>query len=76
MGNIYNFGNLKINRISGLDPAGPCFEGSTWDINIEGNTNWGLTADSADFIDNFHTDTKHFGTPQSKGHIGGQIVGC
>jgi len=69
MGNIYNFGNLKIDRISGLDPAGPCFEGSTWDINIEGDIKWGLTADSAHFIDNYHTDTELFGTRQSKGHL-------
>ena len=34
MGNIWNFGNVKLDRISGLDPTGPCFEDSSWDINI------------------------------------------
>ena len=34
MGNIYNFGKVKLNRISGMDPAGPCFEDSVRDINI------------------------------------------
>jgi len=72
MGNIYNFGDLKIDRISGLDPAGPCFEQNTWmnrgNIEIVGKK-WGVTKDSASFVDNIHTDGDHYGTYESKGHL-------
>jgi len=68
MGNIYNFGGVKIDRISGLDPAGPCFEGSHEDITIVGRE-WGVTKNSAFFVDNIHTDGEYLGTYQSKGHL-------
>jgi len=68
MGNIYNFGGIKLERISGLDPAGPCFEGSSRDIQIIGRS-WGLTKNSAYFVDNIHTDGAYYGTFQSKGHL-------
>eukprot|EP00091_Calanus_sinicus_P025396 TRINITY_DN967_c0_g1_i11.p1 TRINITY_DN967_c0_g1~~TRINITY_DN967_c0_g1_i11.p1 ORF type:complete len:650 (-),score=100.52 TRINITY_DN967_c0_g1_i11:469-2394(-) len=68
MGNIYNFGGVKLERLSGLDPAGPCFEGSSRDIQIVGRS-WGVTKDSAFFVDNIHTDGGYYGTYQSKGHL-------
>ena len=69
MGNIWNFGEVKLDRISGLDPAGPCFENSSWDIVLKGTRNWGLTKDSAIFVDNYHTDKDYYGTGHSKGHL-------
>jgi len=68
MGNIYNFGKVKINRISGLDPAGPCFERSSWDINIV-NNHWGLHKDAAVFVDNLHTDRTWYGTFLNMGDL-------
>ena len=58
----------SITRISGLDVAGPCFEGSRLDIRIK-NKKWGLTSASGNFVDNIHTDFKLYGTHQSKGHL-------
>ena len=69
MGNIYNFGGLSIDRISGLDPAGPCFENSIRDIHIADGRKWGLTKYSANFVDNIHTDGGYYGTYLSKGLI-------
>ena len=41
-----------ITRISVLDVAGPCFEGSRRDIRIK-DKKWGLTSASANFVDNY-----------------------
>ena len=68
MGNVKHFGDFELNRISGMDPAGPCFEGGVGDIQVE-NKQWGLTKDSARFVDNIHTDGKFYGTRRSKGHV-------
>ena len=57
MGNIRNFGKVKVK-----------FEDSSWDIHVKQYT-WGLTSDSADLVDNLHTDGAYYGTYQSKGHI-------
>jgi len=65
MGNIYNFGGIKLDRLSGLDPAGPCFEGV---VQIVGHK-WGVTENSAFFVDNIHTNGDLYGTYQSKGHL-------
>ena len=74
MGNVWNFGEFKMNRISGLDPAGPCFDGNTGDIKIEIGTGsvgdlWGLHKNAAYFVDNYHTNGDLFGTTKSKGHL-------
>ena len=68
MGNVYNFGKVKLDRISGLDPAGPCFGGSWQDIQIVDGS-WGLTKNSAKFVDNIHTDGEIFGTFLPIGHL-------
>ena len=71
MGNVYNFGEFKMNRISGLDPAGPCFDGNTGDIEISKgsvNNRWGLHKYAAYFVDSYHTNDV-WGTTQSKGHL-------
>ena len=52
MGNIFNFGGLKLDSISGLDPAGPCFEGKLGDIRLPEKSIRGT--------DNFILDEKHF----------------
>ena len=69
MGNVWNFGEFKMNRISGLDPAGPCFDGNTGDIKISGGTGWGLHKNAAYFVDSYHTNGDGFGTTISKGHL-------
>ena len=68
MGNVYNFGRFKMDRISGLDPAGPCFNENTGDIEIEENL-WGLHKNAANFVDNYHTDGDYYGTTILKGHL-------
>ena len=78
MGNVYNFGHFKMDRISGLDPAGPCFGAATGDITIKSGSLespdtdyklWGLTKHAAHFVDNIHTDGTYFGSTISKGHL-------
>ena len=68
LGNIYNFGKVKLDRISGLDPAGPCFGDQRSDIALDEGT-WGLTKYSAKFVDNIHTDGDNYGTYLPKGHL-------
>ena len=68
MGNVWNFGRFKMDRISGLDPAGPCFNENTGDIEIEENL-WGLHKNAANFVDNYHTDGDYYGTTILKGHL-------
>ena len=67
LGNIEKFGNVKLDRISGLDPTGPCFEDQSSDVRFNFGS-WGLTDSSADFVDNIHTDGLAFGTSLPKGH--------
>ena len=77
MGNVKHFGSFKLDRISGMDPAGPCFEGKAGDIRIK-DREWGLTKSSAKFVDNIHTDGKYYGTRRSNGHVDfftGQFLG-
>merc|ERR550519_1312591 len=54
-------------RVSGLDPAGPCFEHNLWDIKVHGHT-MGISPGSALFVDNLHTDSAGLGTDRTKGH--------
>jgi len=68
MGNVWNFGKFKMDRISGLDPAGPCFNENKGDIEIVGNR-WGLHKNAAYFVDNYHTDGDYYGTTILKGHL-------
>ncbi|XP_077287159.1 lipase member I-like isoform X2 [Arctopsyche grandis] len=69
-----NITGIKLNRISGLDPAGPCF--------FYEPANLRLTSTDADFVDVIHTNMGVFGIPTSIGHVdffphGGSIAaGC
>jgi len=53
--------NQRLGRVTGMDPAGPLFEGSS-DKTI------GLNPTSATFVDILHTDTE-YGTLRDIGHI-------
>ncbi|ESO12284.1 hypothetical protein HELRODRAFT_158766 [Helobdella robusta] len=65
---------MKIRRVTGLDPAGPWFEGSA-------NVTVGLNPSSADFVDVVHTDNV-YGLQKPLGHVdfypngGKQQTGC
>ncbi|KAK0162495.1 hypothetical protein PV327_006269 [Microctonus hyperodae] len=50
--------NIKIGRITGLDPAGPAFEASN-----------GLDKTDATFVDIIHTNTNLFGISKPIGHV-------
>lgn len=51
----------RIGRITGLDPAGPLFEGNPPDRRI--------SPDDATFVDIMHTDGGGLGTRASVGHV-------
>lgn len=51
----------KLNRISGLDPAGPCF--------LNEKTDKRLTTTDADFVDVIHTARNTYGINLSIGII-------
>jgi hypothetical protein len=54
--------NQRLGRVTGLDPAGPLFEGSS-------NKAIGLNPTSATFVDILHTDAGELGTTRDIGHI-------
>uniref|UniRef100_A0A6I8N1V1 Triacylglycerol lipase n=1 Tax=Ornithorhynchus anatinus TaxID=9258 RepID=A0A6I8N1V1_ORNAN len=72
--------NGTVGRITGLDPAEPCFEGTSVDVRLDPS--------DADFVDVIHTDSAPtipymgFGTSQLVGHLdffpngGKQMPGC
>lgn len=51
--------SVKLNRITGLDPAGPCF------YNLPSDQR--LTKTDADFVDVIHTNIDVFGISKSCG---------
>jgi len=54
--------NSRLGRVTGMDPAGPLFEGQS-DKTI------GLNPTSAVFVDILHTDGDQYGTKRDIGHI-------
>ncbi|KAJ0171264.1 hypothetical protein K1T71_012814 [Dendrolimus kikuchii] len=52
---------FKVGRISGLDPAGPCFSHIDPELRLK--------ADDADFVDVMHTDSGVFGLKDPVGHV-------
>nr|WIM01343.1 pancreatic lipase-like A3 [Limnephilus flavicornis] len=54
-------GGSKIGRITGMDPAGPCFFGSPGDLTLNGT--------DATFVDTIHTDGGLFGIIQPLGQV-------
>lgn len=59
---IFQNSGIKAGRITGLDPAGPNFEGGV------PNANNSLTKDDAEFCDMWHTDMGYYGIDHSLGH--------
>ncbi|GBP69380.1 Pancreatic lipase-related protein 2 [Eumeta japonica] len=57
----YNVTGKKVGRISGLDPAGPCF--SHIDPELR------LRASDAQFVDVMHTDAGVYGLEDAVGHV-------
>ncbi|KAL3869622.1 hypothetical protein ACJMK2_042287 [Sinanodonta woodiana] len=51
----------RAGRITGLDPAGPLFEGTDPKVRLDPT--------DADFVDVIHTDKTGFGIKQSTGHV-------
>ncbi|KAL3869621.1 hypothetical protein ACJMK2_042286 [Sinanodonta woodiana] len=51
----------RAGRITGLDPAGPLFEGTYSEVRLDPS--------DADFVDVIHTDKTGFGIKQSTGHV-------
>ncbi|XP_047505682.1 pancreatic triacylglycerol lipase-like isoform X1 [Pieris napi] len=51
----------KIGRISGLDPAGPCFSHVDPEVRLKST--------DADFVDVIHTDSGVFGIKEPLGHV-------
>ncbi|KAJ8710423.1 hypothetical protein PYW07_009789 [Mythimna separata] len=51
----------RVGRISGLDPAGPCFS----DVNVT----FRLNVNDADFVDVIHTDAGVYGLNEQVGHV-------
>lgn len=49
----------RVGRISGLDPAGPCFE--------DMDTSHRLSKNDADYVDVIHTDSGMFGLDEPLG---------
>ncbi|KAJ8710488.1 hypothetical protein PYW08_009003 [Mythimna loreyi] len=64
----------KIGRITGLDPAGPCFSNVATPLR--------LYKDDADFVDVIHTNAGFYGLGESVGHVdiffngGSEQPGC
>ncbi|XP_026728555.1 pancreatic lipase-related protein 2-like [Trichoplusia ni] len=52
---------FRVGRITGLDPAGPCFS------DVEPNLR--LNRNDADFVDVIHTDAGTYGIHESVGHV-------
>lgn len=55
-------GSTSLQRITGMDPAGPSFESNS-DLSI------GLNPGSANFVDVLHTDVTTYGTLREIGHV-------
>ncbi|XP_075985087.1 pancreatic triacylglycerol lipase-like [Anticarsia gemmatalis] len=58
---VYRLTGQRVGRISGLDPAGPCF--SDVDAGLRLNKN------DADFVDVIHTDAGVYGINELVGHV-------
>lgn len=58
---FYNITGFKIGRISGLDPAGPCFSHVEEDCRLQ--------ASDADYVDIIHSDAGVYGIKDSVGHV-------
>ncbi|OWR41693.1 putative lipase [Danaus plexippus plexippus] len=57
---FYNLTGSRIGRITGLDPAGPCFTHVDPDLRLKES--------DADFVDVIHTDSGVYGIKEAVGH--------